>query len=441
MTKLRAAEYDTPKLTLDVFKALMGDATVRKGISIRAFGVCPKCQKPFFEIKHNGYICLEHETIPRRFFLDLWWKSSRVRLYSDRAGNVLSSYELARDLKGTVETEIKAKTFDPTRYVKRSQTAFLLTTLMDSFHEAKKRTVAPSYRTHYARYVKIIKEFYPATDVREIRKVDTVNLQTYLEASYVDPGIWKNKTLKNCMDIMKTFMNWLKDDLEIITKAPGFPEIELDEPLPKWVHGDAQLQLFELVREEDRPIVGFLMLHGLRPGEARALRCKDVDPDGKGTLTIHATFSGKEYRPRRKGKKAKPFYAPIHPEAKPYLEEIVKGAHPEAYVFPNPRTGRPYTESSMRRVWGRVKKVFPGIRLYDASRHSYVSQLVAAGVSIYIASKLVGHTSVKTTEKYAHANMDSLRVEIEKVSLKGKVVPIGTVRGVTVDGKGNSDDE
>lgn len=45
----------------------------------------------------------------------------------------------------------------------------------------------------------------------------------------------------------------------------------------KWVHAKDQTELFKKVCDDDKPIVGFLMLHGCRPGEACALKCEDID--------------------------------------------------------------------------------------------------------------------------------------------------------------------
>lgn len=72
-----------------------------------------------------------------------------------------------------------------------------------------------------------------------------------------------------------------------------------------------------------------------RPGEARVLKCKDIDIDSE-SITIHATFSKDDYMPRRKGKKAKPLIIPIHPEALDYLKARKSEAIGEAWVFPNP---------------------------------------------------------------------------------------------------------
>jgi len=41
-------------------------------------------------------------------------------------------------------------------------------------------------------------------------------------------------------------------------------------------------------------------------------------------------------------------------------------------------------------------------------RHSYASFLVNSGRSLYEVQKLLGHTQVKTTERYAHLSHETL---------------------------------
>jgi integrase len=53
----------------------------------------------------------------------------------------------------------------------------------------------------------------------------------------------------------------------------------------------------------------------------------------------------------------------------------------------------------------------PALTWYQATRHTFASQFVLAGGSIEKLSKLMGHCSVTTTERYAHLRADLFRVE------------------------------
>ena len=100
----------------------------------------------------------------------------------------------------------------------------------------------------------------------------------------------------------------------------------------------------------------------------------------------------------------------------------VKNNLPEAWLFCNPRTGDHHTASSIDRLWSSIRKkagLQKGLRLYDVTRHSFASNLANGGTSLFKISKLMGHSSTRTTERYSHENIESARVEIEKLSLKG----------------------
>jgi integrase len=54
------------------------------------------------------------------------------------------------------------------------------------------------------------------------------------------------------------------------------------------------------------------------------------------------------------------------------------------------------------------------------TRHSFASQLGAAGVSVNVIKDLLGHTEISTSMKYTHPDLESKRTSIEKLSLKGE---------------------
>ncbi len=87
------------------------------------------------------------------------------------------------------------------------------------------------------------------------------------------------------------------------------------------------------------------------------------------------------------------------------------------YVFPNPKTGKPMQE--VFRTWDRVRKAvgLDDVRIHDL-RHSYASFLVNSGRSLYEVQKLLGHSQLSTTQRYAHLTHDTLRQATEVVGRK-----------------------
>ncbi len=251
---------------------------------------------------------------------------------------MIETYKRAETIATTIEYEIKNHIFDPQMYVKADLRKFWAVNLLEQFENKKMKQIAPAYKRIYRRAIRVAKEFFKIQDVRDIHKVDIDN---YVEDCRQRYTTWGDKTLKNNIDIFKTFMNYLHD-LEVISKVPAFSTIDYTDKTFKWVSGDEQIKLYNMVPDKHKPFIGFLMLHGCRPGEARALKCKDVDLE-KRAMTITASFSGNVYQLRRKGKKSKPYIIPIHPEMYDYVAAIVKNAHPEAFLLPNPNTGRPYS--------------------------------------------------------------------------------------------------
>jgi site-specific recombinase XerD len=102
-----------------------------------------------------------------------------------------------------------------------------------------------------------------------------------------------------------------------------------------------------------------------------------------------------------------------------FIADRVKNNLPEAYVFTN-RRGRHYTSNNLRYLWDSVRiaaGIDKSIRLYDFTRHSFASNLHNAGVPLLNISRLLGHSSTKMTERYAHSDVESLRVHVEGLSL------------------------
>ena len=59
--------------------------------------------------------------------------------------------------------------------------------------------------------------------------------------------------------------------------------------------------------------------------------------------------------------------------------------------------------------WNTARKLagLADVRMHDL-RHSFASFLVNAGRTLYEVQKILGHTQVKTTQRYAHLSHDTL---------------------------------
>jgi integrase len=84
------------------------------------------------------------------------------------------------------------------------------------------------------------------------------------------------------------------------------------------------------------------------------------------------------------------------------------------WVFPGDVEGQPLIE--IKRFWDevRAKAKLPGVRIHDL-RHTFASLLVSGGMSLPMIGKLLGHTQVQTTQRYAHLFDDPLRVGLDQV--------------------------
>ena len=124
---------------------------------------------------------------------------------------------------------------------------------------------------------------------------------------------------------------------------------------------------------------------------------------------LHAKWDDFDFERRiwtiEKNKTGKPRHVPLSDAALQLLETVprVEGS----YVFANPKTGQPYVHLHGAWDWARKRARLPDLRIHDL-RHSFASFLVNNGRSLYEVQRILGHTQVKTTQRYSHLSQDSL---------------------------------
>jgi integrase len=141
----------------------------------------------------------------------------------------------------------------------------------------------------------------------------------------------------------------------------------------------------------------FLALTGLRRGEALQLRWADIDLD-RAQLTLAESKTGRSHRP-------------LSAAALLMLTSLPRSSE---YVFPG-FDGGPIV--SVSRIWASVIHAagLEGLRIHDL-RHSYASVSASSGDSMLILRRLLGHKTVKMTERYAHLAPDPVYASADRTS-------------------------
>jgi integrase len=150
--------------------------------------------------------------------------------------------------------------------------------------------------------------------------------------------------------------------------------------------------------EQTRAAIWIAILTGARRGEILALQKADIGGD---SITIHAANT-KTLRTRM---------VPITEALRPWLAYV-----PLQVNFEGLKTG-------FRRA--REAAEMPTVRFHDL-RHSCASLLVNMGVPLEVIRDILGHTTVKTTERYAHLQTEKARTALDEL---GSAIALAVAQG------------
>jgi integrase len=255
----------------------------------------------------------------------------------------------------------------------------------------------------------------------EITKRDVIAFHHGMKAKNYAEG-----TANRCLILLRYALN-----LAVRWEIPGITTNPTkDVPLfedhagkkERYLSKEEAQQLFEAVRVSENTmlqyIIPMLILTGARKREVLDAKWEDFDLTRR-QWRIPVTKLG---RPR---------HVPISEGVLQLLASVPHDpSHP--WVFANPKTKIPYVSIFGSWNTARSRAGLADVRIHDL-RHSFASFLVNAGRSLYEVQKILGHTQVKTTQRYAHLSQETLidAANAAMNSMSGMFAPV-TVRPPTL---------
>lgn len=166
---------------------------------------------------------------------------------------------------------------------------------------------------------------------------------------------------------------------------------------------------------EDRraaDIIRMCMLTGARLGEVRQARFEQFNLE-------HMSWS----KPPAMTKQRRAHRVPISDETAAIVRQrqlLVPRGTP--WLFPGDVPGQPVQE--VRRFWAQIQKTcaLSDVHIHDL-RHTFASLLVSGGASLEMIGKLLGHSQMQTTLRYAHLMDSPLRAGVDAVAIAFRPKP------------------
>ncbi|MBF0490199.1 MAG: site-specific integrase [Candidatus Omnitrophica bacterium] len=331
------------------------------------------------------------------------WGISFVDTHGQQVRKMVSQYkETAERILKKIETEIiEGKYLD----IKKSKK-----TLFEDFAlqyiKAYVRLELKAYRNEEYIVMKIAQEFKGLY----LDQINSLMVRQYMARRLKDirPAS-VNREFQTLKGMYNRAIEW--DMFHGKNPAVGIKNFPQNNSRCRWLTDEEQTRLLTCCEGLTKVLVLIALKTGMRWGEIKALKwtqepCSNYVDFENGIIFIHEALA-KTQRSR---------HIPLSNAVRLALQSVER-VPGQQYIFLNPETNKPI---------GCIKRSFhtalrragiTNFRFHDL-RHSFASQLVRNGVDLYIVQKLLGHSTPKMTQRYAHLKHDQLKDAIAKIDIQ-----------------------
>jgi len=253
--------------------------------------------------------------------------------------------------------------------------------------------------------IRLIKDFFGEKRIKDITPRDVDAFRQYVPETVKGKSQPKSSqsTVNRYHAELKAIINWGKKKRLCQGENPawGVEMAKVEKARVRFLSPDEEKRLTPIVAKDSRLWPFYVMgLHtGMRVSEICAIRVKDVIPHP--TPMVFVAHS--------KSKRSR--YVPLSETAARLLIERCQGKDPEVRVLDqvNRETVSQWFKDTCEEA--QVKDF-----TFHCLRHSFTSYMLSRGVPIYKVSKMLGHSTVLTTEQhYGHMDRNVLSEEIHHI--------------------------
>lgn len=226
-----------------------------------------------------------------------------------------------------------------------------------------------------------------------------------LRAGETTPRQKKTLSPKSLKNIRTTLAKILASAHEwgVVGAKPRLPKVKTFDP--EWDHlvpEESAAVVAAARTPEERALLLFALHTGARAGEQRVIEWGDVDWHNRQVAIRKSLASGNtKVGPPKGGKERR---VPLSTTLGEALKAIRGLQHLQGgLIFTRPETGGPLSMDQLReRLWSACRRAgVREVRWHDL-RHTFASQLIAAGVDLLKVKTWLGHKDIVTTMRYAH---------------------------------------
>jgi integrase/recombinase XerD len=259
----------------------------------------------------------------------------------------------------------------------------------------------PRTRENYQGHLRALQTFLGDIKVSQIRKSHIAGFIAHQRRNGLKPATIRRylATLSSLLTFSER-SGWLVHNPLSRFDKRALPE---SAPRTRFLTRDEYRRLLKFCNRSLRPIVEIAVETGMRRGEILTLKLDQVDLDRR---EIRLTVT----------KTKKPRVIPLSDRAVSILAAIAS-ERSQGYVFINPTTSKPY--QSVKKAFGSAcrKAGITNFRFHDL-RHTFASWSVQGGADLYRLSRILGHSNLQMTTRYAHLSTQALHDLVRDLATK-----------------------